>query len=162
MGDNVIGDLAVLVVACGAFVIAWAMYGRQRLRELAMRERLALIERGLVPSPETDPAGFERLMGFRHVSNPRAIRHRSAGVLLMGVGVGIFVLLVFASHAPDVGLGVGGGIAMLGVAAYLNGTLIARDEPHPPAPAHQSGASTVPVSPPAPSASPEVPPNIAP
>ena len=31
-----------------------------RVRELEIRERIAMIERGMVPPPEADPAGFER------------------------------------------------------------------------------------------------------
>ena len=34
-----------------------------RMRELRIRERIAMIEKGLVPPPEVDPAGFDRAMG---------------------------------------------------------------------------------------------------
>ena len=32
------------------------------MRELEVRERIAMIERGLVPPPEVDPRGFDRAM----------------------------------------------------------------------------------------------------
>ena len=35
---------------------------RARVRELEVRERIAMIERGLVPPPEVDPRGFDRAM----------------------------------------------------------------------------------------------------
>ena len=35
---------------------------KARVRELEVRERIALIERGLVPPPEVDPRGFDRAM----------------------------------------------------------------------------------------------------
>jgi len=35
---------------------------RARVRELEIRERIAMIERGLVPAPEVDPRGFDRAM----------------------------------------------------------------------------------------------------
>ena len=34
-----------------------------RVRELEVRERIAMIEKGLIPPPETDPRGFDRAMG---------------------------------------------------------------------------------------------------
>jgi hypothetical protein len=39
-----------------------AATAKARVRELEIRERIAMIERGLVPSPETDPKGFEQRM----------------------------------------------------------------------------------------------------
>src|SRR4249920_2215022 len=51
------------VVLGGMGLIAVMLRGRQRLRELAIQERIALIEKGLVPSPEADPARFETLVG---------------------------------------------------------------------------------------------------
>jgi membrane-bound ClpP family serine protease len=84
-----------------------------------------------VPSPETDPARFETLVGLKRPINSRASRYRSAGVILMGLGFAMLVLLAFAAGVPEVGLGVGGGLAIIGVAAFVNGTLMSRDDdPH--------------------------------
>ena len=49
---------------------------------------IAMIERGLVPPPEVDPRGFDRVMHRleRHEVHSGAGRHRRAGVTLMGVG----------------------------------------------------------------------------
>ena len=96
---------------------------RDRMRELVMRERIAMIEKGLVPSPETDPARFELLMGTPREPNPKSLRYRSAGVLIMGLGVAILILLSYAANAPEIGIGVGGGIFVLGLAAFMTGKL---------------------------------------
>src|SRR5262245_7045805 len=71
-----------------------------RVRELEVRERIAMIERGLVPPPEKDPEGFDRAMS-RHsryrddedddewdwyVRRRSPSRFRSAGVTLVGIG----------------------------------------------------------------------------
>jgi hypothetical protein len=112
----------------GMGLIAVMLRGRQRLRELAIRERIALIEKGLVPSPEADPARFERLVGVRGPGNRRAARYRSAGVFIIGWGAAIFLLLFFAAGVPAVAFGVGGGIVILGAAAFVNGVL-ASDDP---------------------------------
>jgi hypothetical protein len=126
------------VIVIGGFgLVAYAFTARQRLRELAIKERIAMIERGLVPAPEQDPARFERLVGSqrRPAASTRAMRYRSAGIVLMGLGFAIIVLLTFAAGVADVALGVGGGLAVLGAAIFVNGMLVVRDEPEPfPAP----------------------------
>ena len=82
---------------------------RARVRELEIRERIAMIERGLVPAPEVDPRGFDRAMTrlerreFRSGSG----RHRRAGVTLMGVGFGLMVLIGFTANEASVAIGVG-------------------------------------------------------
>src|ERR1700686_2048996 len=68
---------------------------RGRVRELEIRERIAMIERGMVPPPESDPAGFERrLHSMQQFQRGHAApRHRSAGVILIAVGLGLMVML---------------------------------------------------------------------
>jgi hypothetical protein len=123
-----------IVVLGGLGLVAYTLSGRQRLRELAIKERIALIDKGLVPSPEVDPARFETLVGLRRPVNSKAARYRSAGVIIMGLGVAMLVLLAFAAGVPEIGFGVGGGLAILGLAAFINGTLLAGDDPPKPAP----------------------------
>jgi hypothetical protein len=118
------------VVLGGFCLVAYAFAARQRLRELAIRERIALIERGLVPAPETDPARFERLVGpARGRVNASAQRYRSAGVMLMGLGAAMLILLAFAGGAPEIGFGIGGGLAALGAAVFFNGILMGQENP---------------------------------
>ena len=121
------------VFLAGGFILAIISFiFRQRLRELAIRERIAMIEKGLVPSPELDPARFEMLVGLRRPTNSKAQRYRSAGVIIMGLGVAMVFLLAFAAGTPRVAIGVGGGLAILGLAAFLNGTMQTGDDPTPP------------------------------
>jgi hypothetical protein len=55
--------LIPIVAIIGAFVTAIvATLSRARVRELEIRERIAMIEKGLVPPPEVDPHGFDRAM----------------------------------------------------------------------------------------------------
>jgi hypothetical protein len=117
----------VAVVLGGLALIAYTVTSRQRLRELAVRERIAMIERGLVPAPEADPAQFDRLVPERRPTSAKAQRYRSAGVMLMGLGFALLMLLGFAAGVPEVGFGVGGGCAALGAAVFFNGMLLTRD-----------------------------------
>jgi hypothetical protein len=158
VNDFTVGILILLVVTSAVSLIAISLVGRQRLRELAIKERIAMIERGLLPAPEADPARFERAMllayAVRRDSNPKSARYRTLGGMLRGLGGALFLLIAFAAGAPDVAFGIAGGIFVLGIAAYINGSLIARDV-----------AASAPVTPTPTPASPLTPPppdNIAP
>ena len=49
------------IIGSFTYVIVLTL-SRARVRELEVRERIAMIERGLVPPPEVDPRGFDRAM----------------------------------------------------------------------------------------------------
>ncbi|MGH9148181.1 MAG: DUF6249 domain-containing protein [Vicinamibacterales bacterium] len=120
--------IAVVAIAGWVLISLYGMYLRSRRREMAHRERLAMIERGIAPPPEADPAKFEALTGLddelssvvRH--DIRAGRARRAGVVLMGVGMGVGWLLAFTAGSR-IGMGVGGMIFILGLAFFLSAAL---------------------------------------
>lgn len=112
------------LVLGGMGLVAIVVRGRQRMSELAIKERIALIDKGLVPSPEADPARFDSLTGLRPPANTPAAHYQSAGVIVMGLGIALAVLLSFAARNPGVGVGIGGGLAILGLAAFINGSLM--------------------------------------
>jgi len=133
VSPRVVQNLIVImffVFLAGGFIIATIGFiFRQRLRELAIKERIAMIEKGLVPSPEMDPARFETLVGLRRPMDSRSERYRSAGIIIMGLGVGMVFLLAFAAGIPRVAFGVGGGLAILGLAVFINGSMGSGAEP---------------------------------
>ncbi len=147
-----LGFVVSVLVLSGVALIAMAMRGRQRLKELAIRERIAMIERGVLPPPEVDPDRFDRSLllayAVRRGSNLKGTRYRTLGVMLMGLGSALFLLLAFAAGVPDVALGVAGGIIVLGLATYINGALVSRDAPPPVQPAGGPTAHTSPPGPP--------------
>ena len=61
-------DAMVLImttfILAGAGLMLGTIVNRRKIREMEHRERLAMIERGLMPSPETDPMRFEAAAGF--------------------------------------------------------------------------------------------------
>src|SRR5689334_25141930 len=95
---------------------------RARVRELEIRDRIAMIERGLVPAPEVDPRGFDRAMTRleRREYRSGSGRHRRAGVTLMGVGFGLMVLIGFTANEASVAIGVGGFLVVIGIAFFIN------------------------------------------
>ena len=86
---------------------------RRTLRELEIKERVALIEKGLSPPPELMPTGS---VDEVHSPATRADRYRTAGILFVGLGLALMLLLGAAANIPQIGVGVGGAIALLGAA----------------------------------------------
>ena len=117
-----------VIVLSGVGLMFAAMMNRRRFREMEHRERLAMIERGLLPSPESDPTGFETGAGFATTEADTGVRYRTAGVLMMGFGFGLLVFLTATADNPGIGIGLGGGFAVLGAASLLNYFLISRRE----------------------------------
>src|SRR5262245_35725241 len=86
--------VAITVAITFAFV---NVIGHSRVRELEIRERIAMIERGMVPSPETDPNGFEKRMhtvermqqGQGSGRSGARSKYRSGGIMVMSVGFGL-------------------------------------------------------------------------
>src|SRR5947209_19817342 len=107
----------------GAFIYAIIQTTvRARVRELEIRERIAMVERGLMPPPEVDPRGFDRAMHRYERLRYRAPgRHRRAGITLMGVGFGLLMLIGIAGGAMNEGIGVGGFFVIMGLAFFING-----------------------------------------
>jgi hypothetical protein len=136
--DNIwsLGPFLIPIVAIIGGITAGivANITRGRVRELEIRERIAMIERGMVPPPESDPEAFEhRLHSMQALQRGHvAPRHRSAGVILIAVGLGLAVLMTYAGGVPQQGLGVGGFIVILGLGFFVNSLLSDRQAPAPP------------------------------
>jgi hypothetical protein len=118
-----IGALVPVVAILGAFAVAiTSILAKTRVRELRIRERIAMIEKGLVPPPEVDPAGFDRVMGrHEYRERHRAGRARRVGIILIGVGFGLMVLRYVdgAATATSGAMGAGGFVVVLGVTFLL-------------------------------------------
>jgi hypothetical protein len=134
--------LILFVVPITAIVGLWAFLivrslSRSKVRELEIRERIALIEKGHVPPPEVDPRGFDRAMAFIHQRDSLSgrmaggYRHRRAGIALIGVGLGLMVLISFAGDDTQQAIGVGGFLVMLGLAFVVNSLFERRSAQEP-------------------------------
>src|SRR5262249_10117748 len=129
MGDVGLLIFLLMTILGGVALMIAAMHNRRVIREMEHRERLAMIERGLMPPPETNPAAFEAAAGFTEPAKgeqDRSFRYRPAGVLLIGFGLGLVFVIGVAARAPEVGWGVGGAWISLGAASLLNYWLMSR------------------------------------
>jgi hypothetical protein len=125
--------IPIVAIIGGIMVAIVSVISRARVRELEIKERIAMIERGLVPAPETDPRGFDRAMGrlerqeqmadyrdYRHGYRYGRGRHKRAGVTLIGVGFGLMLLIGFTGGDPSSAVGVGGFLVIIGIAFFIN------------------------------------------
>lgn len=126
--------IPIVAIGGGIMVAIVSTISKGRVRELEIRERIAMIERGLVPPPEADPVGFERSlrsvegMQYRHSGT----RHRSAGVIVMSIGFGLMTLIAFTSGEVGVGIGVGGFLVILGLGLFVVSLFSTPTMPLPP------------------------------
>jgi hypothetical protein len=137
------------IICSFAFVIVLTL-SRARVRELEVRERIALIERGLVPPPEVDPRGFDRAMDrydrYDRYRYRAPGRHRRAGVTLMGVGFGLVMLIGVAGGSLSEGIGVGGFLVIIGFAFFINSLFEQPRDEYPPVAPRAAGAAS-PITP---------------
>lgn len=128
--------IPIVAILAWAAITLFGMHQAARRRELAHRERLAMIERGLVPTPDKDPEQFERMMGGWHPmgwDRSRAYaRHRSAGIMMICVGIGVGFMMWMSAENTRTAIGIGGMIAMIGVAFLINSMLNAPRPSYPP------------------------------
>jgi hypothetical protein len=114
--------IPIVSIIGGLGIAALGIYKSMRLRELAYRERIAMIERGLVPPADPWGAGPGGRHRFRGTGDGiRASKYRTAGIVLIGLGAALLVLISFAGGQPAVGIGVGGAFAILGFAFIVSG-----------------------------------------
>lgn len=107
-GDEILVALVSLgTLAGGVAVIIAALRYRTRMRELKHQERLAMIDKGLLPPPEFEPTSS--------TVAPQQ-RSRSFGIILIGLGFALMCLIAIAGGALDTGIGIGGAVAILGAA----------------------------------------------
>jgi hypothetical protein len=110
--------LPMMVVGGGILIALLAMWRQMKMHEMRHRERLAMIEHGLMPPPERDPAAFHASL---HQRAPA--RFMSFGIAVVAVGLGLMLIIAFAGRAPGPAVGVGGAIALLGIAFIISGQL---------------------------------------
>ena len=130
--------LATLFIACifaGVFVIFLAMRQRALIMEMQHRERMAMIERGQVPPPAVVPG----VHGLRGPAGAAASsRAMSLGIIVVGMGLALMTIISVAADSPDVGIGVGGAIVILG-AAFIVRSLVVKRPPPPTTPPVENG-----------------------
>src|SRR5262245_25732487 len=120
--ETVVFWLFSFVIVGGVFIVVSAMHYRAKMLEMAHRERLAMIERGIRPAGDLAVPSRDR-------PKRRSYRLLSGGIVTVGFGLGMAMLLGFTSREPEIAVGVGGAIAILGAAFIVTALVANRDVP---------------------------------
>ena len=113
--------IPIVAILGGCTVAIVGTLARAKVREAEIRERIALIEKGLMPPPEVDPRGFDRAMERMERLDGRYRgpgKQRRGGIVLLGVGVGLMVMFRLTGETD--GVGIGGFLAVLGIAFIIS------------------------------------------
>jgi hypothetical protein len=119
--EELLATVFVFGMFAGVFVIFLAMKQRSELLQMHHRERMAMIERGQIPTVES--------------SAPRSAlaqsRALSMGIIVIGLGLALMTVVSIAGGSPEAGVGVGGAIAIIGVAFVVRSQLVRPQIPPP-------------------------------
>ncbi|MGH9386084.1 MAG: DUF6249 domain-containing protein [Vicinamibacterales bacterium] len=126
-------------VAAGVFIIVRGLKHRAQTLEMAHRERMAMIEKGMVPSPELNPGHAAWAAGRGpHVSLGPVLhdvhssqRSLTLGIVIVAIGLGFISIIGVAGQSPEPAFGLGGAIVIVGL-AFIVISLTKRMTPHQP------------------------------
>lgn len=137
-GDFLFWSIWMSLIAGGVLVLITAMVRRLKVIEMAHRERMAMIERGLVPPADT---ALPDMLTQRRASDRASRRRRllSGGIVVIALGLGLMTLLAITAGEPDIAVGVGGAIVILGAAFVALAFVQGIGEPPPSLPGSGSG-----------------------
>lgn len=130
----------VMGMFAGVVVILMAMRQRSYQLEMQHRERMAMIERGLTAQPELSSA--QRFIQARGTRGAAASRSMTLGIVVVAVGLALMSIVSIAAGEPDVGLGIGGAIMIVGIAFIVN-SIVSRNQA-------SAAPDTLPAAPPIP------------
>jgi hypothetical protein len=126
--------IPIVAVAGGITAGIVKTVSRHRLIELAQRERIAAIERGLdpgklppMPSFISDDEGAPAYMTLRQATIHRSRGLLIGGIITLSVGIGLGVMLYFIEDGNDKNVWAVGAIpALVGLALLLSSFLYSR------------------------------------
>ena len=113
----------VIGMFSGVFIVFMGLRQRSQQLEMRHRERMAMIERGQIPL--TEPSGTGSYPAHRpDPSAVRSSRSLSLGIIVVGIGLALMTIIGIAGDSIEIGIGVGGAVAILG-GAFIVRSLVA-------------------------------------
>jgi hypothetical protein len=136
-GEELFAVVFVIGMFAGVFIVYMGLRQRSQQIEMQHRERMAMIERGQIPlsEPASVRHSVERQPVYHDVPSNRAM---SVGIIVVGLGIALMTIISIAGESPEVGVGVGGAIAVLG-GAFIVRSLLVRPETLTPRQEYRQG-----------------------
>jgi len=125
MSPELFAAIFVLGMFSGVFIIFLGLRQRSQQLEMLHRERMAMIEKGQIPL--SDPHAHERRAAVGLGGAAPSSRSLSMGIIVVGLGLALMTIISVAGESPEVGIGVGGAIAILG-GAFIARSLLVRPD----------------------------------
>ena len=122
--EGAVALIFTIAIAGGVLVVVSALRYRAKIVEMTHRERLAMIERGLVPPSELPASPAQETRQRRAARSSRLL---SAGIVIVGFGLGLAILIAFTSGESDIAIGIGGAVAIVGTAMIVTALVVHRD-----------------------------------
>lgn len=119
--ESVFALIFSFAIVAGVIIVYSGMRHRTKVLEMAHRERLAMIERGVMPAGDLDATSQQMAKAQRTAKGNRLL---SAGIFIVGLGLGLGTLIAFASREPEIAVGVGGAIAVVGGSLIVTALLV--------------------------------------
>ena len=119
------GFVFILGMFSGVFIIYLGLKQRSQQLEMHHRERMAMIERGQIPLADPEALHVRRIPNVGPSS-----RYLSVGIIVVGLGLAMATIISIAGESPEVGIGIGGAIAILG-GAFIVRSIIVRPDTAP-------------------------------
>jgi hypothetical protein len=119
--EELFATVFVIGMFAGVFIVYLGLRQRSQQLEMRHRERMAMIERGQIPLSDASGGLHARRMNG---AVPPSSRSLSLGIVVVGLGLALMTIISIAGESPEVGIGVGGAIAILGAAFIVRSVLV--------------------------------------
>jgi uncharacterized membrane protein YidH (DUF202 family) len=119
--ESVMALIFSFLIIGGVIIVYSGMRHRTKVLEMAHRERLAMIERGIVPTGELNATDQQVVKARRTARSNRLL---SAGIVIVGLGLALATLIAFASREPELAIGIGGAVAVVGGSLIVTALLV--------------------------------------
>ena len=124
MEPELVAVLFVFAMLSGVFIVYQGLRQRGQQLEMQHRERMAMIEKGQIPLAE--PSSVRQYAAPAGIA--RSSRSLSLGIIVVGLGLALMTIIGIAGDSPQIGVGVGGAIAVLG-GAFIAHSVFTRPAP---------------------------------
>jgi len=131
--EELFSTVFVIGMFAGVFIVYQGLRQRGQQLEMRHRERMAMIERGQIPLSE--PSGPVPPARRAEANAAPSSRSLSLGIIVVGLGLALMTIIGIAGESPEIGVGIGGAIAILGGAFIVRSLIVPSSRPHvPPVP----------------------------
>lgn len=125
--EELFATVFVLAMFAGVLIVFLGLRQRSLQLEMRHRERMAMIERGQIPLEEKTAVALGQRAGSR--SAAASSRSLSFGIIAVGLGVALMTIIGIAGDSAEVGVGVGGAVAVIGAAFIVRSLVVRPDAP---------------------------------